>query len=136
MRIFAAAFESQQRLGDRPALILGAQPVRLRHADIVEKHLIEFVIARERADRLDRDAGEAHVEQQKADPRLRLALVRGADKREHAVREMCVRRPYLRSIEDIILAFARRAKLPRGKGRPRPGPPKALAPTILPPNTD
>src|SRR3546814_4188519 len=33
-------------------------------------------------------------------PRLRLALVRGADEREHAVREMRVRRPYLRSIED------------------------------------
>src|SRR3546814_9091253 len=85
--------EGQQMLRDRPALILGAQPVRLRHANIVEKNLVEFVIARESADRLDRDAGEAHVEQQKADPRLRLALVRGADEREHAVSEMRVRRP-------------------------------------------
>src|SRR3546814_9046426 len=106
-------------LRDRPALILGAQPVRLRHANIVEKNLVEFVIARERADRLDRDAGEAHVEQQKADPRLRLALVRGADEREHAVREMRVRRPYLRSIEDIILAIGHRAQLQRGKVRSR-----------------
>src|SRR3546814_16496339 len=89
-------------LRDRPALILGAQPVRLRHANIVEKNLVEFVIARERADRLDRYARRLHVEQQKADPRLRLALVRGADEREHAVREMRARRPYLRSIEAII----------------------------------
>src|SRR3546814_20327492 len=81
--------------------------------------------------RLDRDAGEAHVEQQKADPRLRLALVRGADEREHAVREMRVRRPYLRSIEDIILAIGHRAQLQRGKVRSRAGLRKALAPIIL-----
>src|SRR3546814_1716283 len=118
-------------LRDRPALILGAQPVRLRHANIVEKNLVEFVIARERADRLDRYARRLHVEQQKADPRLRLALVRGADEREHAVREMRVRRPYLRSIEDIILAIGHRAQLQRGKVRSRAGLRKALAPIIL-----
>src|SRR3546814_21163068 len=64
-------------------------------------------------------------------PRLRLALVRGADEREHAVREMRVRRPYLRSIEDIILAIGHRAQLQRGKVRSRAGLRKALAPIIL-----
>src|SRR3546814_7042780 len=60
-----------------------------------------------------------------------LALVRGADEREHAVREMRVRRPYLRSIEDIILAIGHRAQLQRGKVRSRAGLRKALAPIIL-----
>src|SRR3546814_4265481 len=44
---------------------------------------------------------------------------------------MRVRRPYLRSIEDIILAIGHRAQLQRGKVRSRAGLRKALAPIIL-----
>src|SRR3546814_5051060 len=79
-------------LGHRPALILGAEPVRLRDADVVEEDLVQLMVAGEGADRLDADARRGHVEQQETDPRLWLALGRGTDEAEHAVGEMGVGR--------------------------------------------
>src|SRR3546814_17383369 len=106
-------------LGHRPALILGAEPVRLRDADVVEEDLVQLMVAGEGADRLDADARRGHVEQQETDPRLWLALGRGTDEAEHAVGEMGVGGPDLRAVADILPAIEVGAHLERGATRPR-----------------
>src|SRR3546814_20914560 len=77
------------------------------------------MFARQRDDRLDLDAGRVHLEQDKSDTLLRLDIRIGAHEAEHAIGEMRVRRPDLRSVQYIIVAVADRAQLQRGKVGPR-----------------
>src|SRR3546814_11563110 len=71
--IFAAALKGPQMLGHRPALILGAEPVRLRDADVVEVDLVLLMVAGEGADWLAADARRGHVAQRATD-RKRVGL--------------------------------------------------------------
>src|SRR3546814_20427563 len=100
-------------LGHRPALILGAEPVRLRDADVVEEDLVQLMVAGEGADRLDADPRRGHVEQQETDPRLWLALGRGPDEAEHAVGEIGVGGPDIRAVQDLRPALTVGAKTDR-----------------------
>ncbi len=44
-RAAAAAFEFEQVLRDGPTFVLRPDAIRLRHADVVEEHLVHFVVA-------------------------------------------------------------------------------------------
>ena len=57
----------EQRIGDAPAFVELADEVLRRHDNVVEEYFTELVIARNRPDRPDRDAGAVKIEQQKAD---------------------------------------------------------------------
>src|SRR6516165_8147409 len=90
------ALMSQQRICDAPAVMQLSQQVFDGNDDIVEKYLAEFLIAHDRLDRSDPDAGAVQINQQETDAGVsRLSLRIGADEREHPVRVMCPGRPNL-----------------------------------------
>ena len=108
-----AALEGQQMLGHRPAVVLRAQPPGDGDADIVEEHLVELMVTRQRGDRANGDARRRHGEQQEGDAGLRPALAAGPHQTEHAAGEMGVGRPDLRAVEHIVVAVAHRAQRQR-----------------------
>jgi hypothetical protein len=67
-RVGVAALEFQQVLGVGPALVLLADAVGDRHADIVEEDLVDLLLALGRTvqgrQRLDLDARQGHRQQQ------------------------------------------------------------------------
>jgi len=68
---------SQQSICDAPAIMQFSDQVFGWHDHIVEEHLAEFIIARDRLDRPDLDAWAVQIKQQEADaglPRLRLRI--------------------------------------------------------------
>jgi hypothetical protein len=106
--IGVAALELEQVLGVGPALVLLADAVGDRHADIVEEDLVDLLLARSGAvqgdQRLDLDARRVHPQQQERDALLRLALAGGADQAEHPLGPLGVGRPDLRAVQDIVVA--------------------------------
>ena len=58
----APAFKLEEIFGYRPAVILGAQPTRFRHAHLIKEHLVQLVLAREGDDGINLDAGCFHVQ--------------------------------------------------------------------------
>ncbi len=127
----AASLEFEQVFCDRPAIVFRTHPVLLRHAHIVEEHLVHFVLARQRDDRLDLDAGRIHVEKKKSDALLRLAARIRAHETEHHVREMRMRGPDLDAVEHIVVALAHCFQLKRGEVRSRARLRIALAPVVF-----
>src|SRR6185437_11133494 len=87
-RAAAAAFEGEKVFGHGPAVVFIAQAVGFRHADIIEEHLVQFVIARQGDDRPDVDSRCPHVDQQKSDSGLRLAFETRANKTEYPIRDV------------------------------------------------
>jgi hypothetical protein len=86
------------------------------HDHIVEEHLAEFIIARDRLDRPDPDAWAVQIKQQEADaglPRLRLRI--GAYEREHPVRMMRPGGPDLLPSHHEMIALQRCAGRKAGK---------------------
>ncbi len=86
-----AAFVFEQELGDRPALPFFADAVGNRGARVVEKHLVDFVVAGHRQDRCDLDPGLVHRHQQERDSGLLAHRRIGAHQRKDPVGVMVVR---------------------------------------------
>ena len=127
----AAAFVFEQMLRDGPALVLFADAIGHRHAHVVEEHLIHFVIAGERDDRLHAHAGLIHLEQQKRNALLRPALGARAHETEDVIGEMRVRGPDLRAVHDVVVAVAHGARLQTREVRTRSRFRIALAPVVF-----
>ena len=67
-----ASFELQQILRDGPAVVDLAEHIRLRHANLVEEHLVLDLLARRHHQRADLDARRRHVDQHERDALLLL----------------------------------------------------------------
>ena len=107
----ATALELEQELGVGPALVLLTDQVFDRHLHIGEEDLVDLVAHRrpsavDQVDRVERDARRLHVDQQEGDALLTLALVGGADETEYPVGEVCVGRPDLLAVHDVVIALA------------------------------
>ena len=87
LRMFRAAGEeplkTQQRLGDRPALVQLTHKAGQRNAHIVEKDLAKFTLSRQILDRSNRYPGCLQINQQKADAGLLLDGFVGAHQHEY-----------------------------------------------------
>src|SRR3546814_16967531 len=59
----------------------------------------------DRADRADFDPWRRHVDREEADSGLPPSLAARPDKREHPVGPVCIRRPDLLSVDDIVRAI-------------------------------
>src|SRR3546814_6255051 len=59
----------------------------------------------DRADRADFDPWRRHVDKEEADSGLPPSLAARPDKREHPVGPVCIRRPDLLSVDDIVRAI-------------------------------
>ena len=78
----------QQGIGDAPAFVELSDQIFGRHNNIVEEYLAEFVVAGDRLDRPDPDAGAVQIDQEEADAGMaRLRLRVGADQRDTSSRE-------------------------------------------------
>ena len=73
------ALMGEQYLGVGPALVLLADQVVRRHADIVEENLVHLRVAIHQHDGLVGNAGRVHVDEQEADALLLLHRGVGAD---------------------------------------------------------
>src|SRR6185503_16834074 len=89
------------------------------------------MLAVERNDRPHRDTGGVHVDQQKGDAILLLALAGGAHKTKTHVGPLPVGVPGLLSVDEILVTFALRAGLQRGEVGTRTRLRIALAPPVL-----
>src|SRR4051812_19042789 len=102
--ISATAFEFEQSLRHAPTLSFRADPVFLGNADIVEKELVDFMLARHADDRLDLYPRRTHVGDQECNSLLPPPAVGGTHKHEYPVRVMRVGGPQLGAIDDIGVA--------------------------------
>src|SRR5690606_929355 len=108
----------QQHLAVRPAFPFLADEVLDRHFHVLEMHLVDLALALDCDDRLHRDSGRTHVDEQEADPFLAPRDVRtGADETKNPVCKMRERGPGFRAVHDIVVPTAVRAGLERGKVR-------------------
>ncbi|MCY1409471.1 hypothetical protein D9M71_248220 [compost metagenome] len=127
----AGTFVSEQVLGAGPALVLFADEVLYRHTDVVEEHLVDFMLAVEGDDRPHGDARGLHVDQQEGNAALLLGLRIGAHQAEDPVGVVGVGGPDLLAVHHVVVAVTHRAGLQRrqvGAGA-RLG--IALAPPVL-----
>ena len=85
------------------AIVLLTHTVRFGHADIVKKHLIELMYPFQVDDGFNRHAWGMHVDQQKRDALLNLALVGRAYECKHHIGELRVTRPNLAAVDDIVI---------------------------------
>ena len=101
-------FVAEQILGDIPAAVELANNLMLRHRDIVKEGFAERRISADQQDRLGRNAGARHVEQQERDALILVGLV-GPDQTEDPVSLVGIRGPDLAAIDDpmIALVFAK-----------------------------
>ena len=95
---------------DRPTFVDVAEHLLVRHADVVEEHLVEAGAAVHLLERLDRDAGRPHVDDERGDALVLLGVgVRAADDLAE-VGELRARRPDLLAVDDPLVAVARRGR--------------------------
>src|SRR3546814_16435105 len=86
----------------------------------------------DRADRADFDPWRRHVDKEEADSGLPPSLAARPDKREHPVGPVCIRRPDLLSVDDIVRAIPNGSCTKSREIRPGAGLRKALAPQDVP----
>src|SRR3546814_480279 len=101
----SAPFMLKQEFRNRPAAIFGADQIGGRHAQVGEEYFVEMMEAVDRADRADFDPWRRHVDKEEADSGLPPSLAARPDKREHPVGPVCIRRPDLLSVDDIVRAI-------------------------------
>ncbi len=101
------AFGLELGHAERPALAFLAQQPVGRHADLVQKDLVVFVlVARHVDDRPHPEAGTVHVDQELRQA-LMLGQVRVGAGNQHAdLRLVCQRRPDLVALDDVVIAVA------------------------------
>jgi hypothetical protein len=125
------ALVCQQRLGIGPALVLLADQVFDRHANVVELHLVQAVVVVDGLDRVDLDALGLHVDEQEADTVLLLALAAGAHEAEDPVRVLRIGGPDLGSVDHVVIAIQLGPGLQGGEVGAGAGLRVALAPPVL-----
>ncbi len=127
----AGAFVREEELGAGPALILFIDALVDGDADILEEHLVHFMLAAERDDRAHGDAGRFHVDKEEADAFLLFRILVGADEEEAPVGILRHRRPGLLPVDDIFVAVPNRRGAQAGEIGARTGFRIALTPPIL-----
>ena len=116
---------------DRPAVVDAAQHLRLVHAHVVEEDLVELGVAGDLLERLHRDAGRVHVEQEVGDALVLGRVGIGAGQQHHPVGDVGERRPHLLAVDHVVLAVLHRARLQRRQVGAGVGLGVALAPDLL-----
>ena len=105
---------AKQIFGHIPSAIHFTDNLVLGHLHIIEKCLTEWRAAGDQQDRLGRNAGAGHVEQQEADALIFVRLV-GADKTENPVCLVGIARPDLLAIHDPVIALVLAERLQRNE---------------------
>src|SRR5690606_14813450 len=95
-------FVTEQELGVGPALVLFADPVLNRNANIFEEDFVEAVLFIDTDDRLHRDAGRLHIDEEEADPLLLLGGAVSPHKAEDHVRMLGEGGPDFLTVDDIM----------------------------------
>ena len=113
----AGAFVLEQEFGVFPALAGFANQVFGGNFHIVEKDLVEVMLAIDRDNGPDGDARRLQVSQQERDALLRLDLGIGSNQKETPVGLMSAAGPDLGAIHDIAAVFQDRSGLERGQIR-------------------
>jgi len=120
----------EQILCHCPACAFAPEQAVGRDLDIVEKHLVDFVVAGHHADRAHPDAGRTQVDQHEAQ-RVFAVLALRAQQTENLVRKMRIGSPNLGAIDDIGIAAPFGESRDRSEIRARARLGEALAPLIV-----
>src|SRR5690606_23894650 len=100
------ALMTEQELGVGPALVLFADAVLDRNADIFEEDFVEAVLLVDTDDRLDGIAGRLHIDEEEADPLLLLGGAVGPHKAEDHVGMLREGGPAFLAVDAIMIAVA------------------------------
>ena len=121
----------QRRDRDRPALVDVAEHVLVRHAHVVEEHLVERRAAVHLLQRLDRHARRLHVDDERGDALVLLGVgVRAADDLAE-VGVLRAGRPHLLAVDHPLVAVAHRRRRQRRDIGAGAGLAEQLAPDLL-----
>ena len=112
-------FERELGSGLLPAFAFDPQKCIGWQADVVEKHLVEFVRTRQVYDRFDRDARRIHRNHELRQSGLSLAACFAADKGNHELADMRAGGPHFLAVDDPIVAVTACRRADRGKVRTR-----------------
>ena len=110
-----AAFMLQRGIGNEPARATPAHHIFLRHADIGEKHLVEFGVAGHGLEGAHLDPRRAHRKQDVGNALMLGALSLGAHKAEDHVGILGGGGPDFLAVDDEIMAVFHGAGLQRGQ---------------------
>ena len=97
-----------------PSAVLLADEVLGRHANVVEEHCVDVVLA-DQAQRLDRDAGGVERDDDDADALVLGDLWIGAHGEPAVVGAVGQAGPHLLAVDDVLLAIADSARLEAGE---------------------
>ncbi len=104
----------QEHLAVGPALAFFAHEVFQWDLYVFEDDFVDLAVALDRDDRIHRDAGCLHVDEQEADAFLAPRDVRaGSCKQENPVGMLAERGPGLGAVQDVVIAREVRARLQR-----------------------
>ena len=96
----------QQRFGQAPPIVDFPDDIFLRHADIIEEHLREFIVIGDGPDRSYRDSLRRQIDEDHADARLfAWRILIGAYQREHPLRMVAPCCPNFLSIDHEMVAI-------------------------------
>ena len=116
-----AALVLQRDVRDAPAVVLGADAVRDRHAHVGEEHLGELRAAEHGLERAHLDAGQVHRQDQPRDAAVLRRVGIGAHEELADVGDLAERAPDLLAVEHVVVAVAHRRACAATRGRsPRP----------------
>ena len=101
-----AALVLQRDVGDAPAVVLGADAVRDRHAHVGEEHLGELRDAEHGLERPHLDAGQVHRQDQPRDAAVLRRVGIGAHEELADVGDLAERAPDLLAVEHVVVAVA------------------------------
>ena len=125
------ALVAEQVFGIGPALVFFADEVFSGHLDIVKPHLVHLHTAVQQLDGPHADAFGLHVDQQKADAGLRLALAVGTHQAEDPLAILTQRGPGFLAVDDEFIALAFGFRFERCQVRARARLAVALAPPYV-----
>ena len=112
-------FERERGSGLLPAFAFDPQKCIGWQADVLEKHLVEFVRTRQVYDRFDRDARRIHRNDELRQSGLSLAACFAADKGNHEMADMRAGGPHFLAVDDPLVAVTACRRADRGKVRAR-----------------
>ena len=128
LRERGAALEAQRHVGDAPAVVLGTDTIRDRHARVVEEHFAEVALAVDRAHRPHVDTRLVHIEDQPRDALVLRRVGIGAYEQFAVVGDVGASTPDLLAVDDVLIAVALGARAQRSEIRPGAGFREALTP--------
>src|SRR6516165_2258793 len=110
----AGALVTEQEFGVSPTLVLFADEVLDRNADVFEEDIVDLMRTVNGDDWTHSDARRFHIDQEKRDAGLRLGRSIGADQAKDPVGMLGERRPGLVPVDDIMVAVTHRLGTDRG----------------------